>query len=79
MKKVIFIPGFTGNSKDIQIIKSTLKNFKIIYFDYNTRLKSPLDETAKKLKKFIDNLKLNKGIQNILIFSCMELFSFGHQ
>ena len=60
MKKVIYVPGFIGKPKDTRVIKPALVNFEFIYFDYDTSLKEPLDKIARKLKRFINNLKLGE-------------------
>jgi hypothetical protein len=60
MKKVIFVPGFYGGKYQIWLIKIILKNFELIYFQYNTTLKESIEKIAKQLKNFINNLKLNK-------------------
>ncbi len=60
MKKVIYVPGYAGGIRDIKALKK-LKDFEVIYFSYDTTLKEPIEKIAGKLKKFIDNLKLEKG------------------
>jgi len=53
MKKVIFIYGFTGSKKDSETAKKVLDNYKVICFEYNSRLRQSLDEIAKELDNFI--------------------------
>ena len=67
MKKVIYIPGFTGGRRDMQGFKDALKDFQLIYFDYDTFLKEPLEETAEKLEKFIDGINWNDGEKGAII------------
>jgi esterase/lipase len=61
MKKVIYVPGYIGSMWDVRALRKKLKDFELIYFDYDTSLKDSIEKTAKKLKKFIDNIKLGEG------------------
>jgi triacylglycerol esterase/lipase EstA (alpha/beta hydrolase family) len=58
MRKVVFVPGYMGKLKDAKIIKKNLNNFELIYFDYDTQLREPLEYTAEKLKRLIESFKL---------------------
>ncbi|MDO8528510.1 MAG: alpha/beta hydrolase [Nanoarchaeota archaeon] len=61
MKKVIVVPGFLEPKKDKGLIKPLFKEFDIIFFNYDNKLNEPLEESSKKLKKFVDSLKLKKN------------------
>lgn len=61
MKKIIIVPGFLEARRDRGFIKSLLKNFNVIFFNYNNKLNEPLEKSSKKLRKFIDSLNLNKN------------------
>ncbi len=62
MKKVIIVPGFLEPKTNRGIIKSLFKEFDLIFFPYdNKKLKEPLEEDSKRLKKFIDSLHLKKN------------------
>ncbi len=67
MEKVIYIPGFTGGRRDIQGLKKALGNFQLIYFDYDTGLKEPLERTAGKLEEFIEDIKWDNGEKGAII------------
>ncbi len=60
MKKVIFIAGMYGGKRDQFILQKILKNFKVIYFPYNTKLYETFETIAKQLDYFIKNLNLKK-------------------
>lgn len=66
-QKVILISGFTGGRRDLWMFKKVLKDFEIIYFNYNTELYQPIEEIANELWKFIDKLKLLKNEKVSLI------------
>jgi pimeloyl-ACP methyl ester carboxylesterase len=66
MKKVIFVPGFTGGKRDMYVIKRKLRNFELIYFSYDTWLNKGIEDYSKELKKFIDSLKLKKEKASII-------------
>ncbi len=57
MKKVIFIYGFEGYKNQSKTAKSIFNN--LICFEYNSKLKQPLEEITKELDDFI-NLKIKK-------------------
>jgi predicted peptidase len=61
MKKIIIVPGFLEQKKDKGLIKPLLKDFNVIFFDYDNKLNKPLEESSKKLKKFVDSLHLKKN------------------
>jgi triacylglycerol esterase/lipase EstA (alpha/beta hydrolase family) len=62
MKKVIFITGYLGSRLDYIFLEHSLKDkFELIYFDYNTTLKSKIETIAKQLQKFINSTKLKKN------------------
>ncbi len=61
MRKIIIVPGFLEPRKDRGLIKHLLKDFNLIFFDYNRKLNEPLEESSKKLKKFVDSLHLKKN------------------
>lgn len=68
MKKVIYVPGFTGGRRDLQGFKAALKDeFEVLYFDYDTFLKDSLEENAGKLEKFIESLSWNDGEKGAII------------
>jgi hypothetical protein len=70
MKKIIFIPGFSGGKRDMYILKKVFKEFDILYFPYDTKLTENLEEYAIQLKNFVNELKLKKGEKvSIISFS----------
>lgn len=62
MKKVIFLPGFTGGKRDMWLTKKMLKNFEVLYFNYDTGLNKKIEDIAKKLDYFVKkNVKGEKA------------------
>jgi hypothetical protein len=61
MKKIIVVPGFLEPKKDRGLIKPLLKDFDVIFFNYDNKLSESIEENSKKLKKFIDSLHLKKN------------------
>jgi esterase/lipase len=53
MKKVIFVYGFMNSNKDSQTARKVLDNYNVICFEYDSGLKQPIEEIAKKLDDFI--------------------------
>ncbi|MFA5953734.1 MAG: hypothetical protein WC812_04015 [Candidatus Pacearchaeota archaeon] len=60
MQKIVYISGFTGGKRDIFLSKRILKDYKMIYFKYNTFLIQRVEEIGKELQKFIKSINLNK-------------------
>lgn len=60
MKKVIFICGMSGGKRDIFLIEKILKGFNVKYFPYDVWFSDTIEQSAKKLKNFIDKLNLKK-------------------
>jgi len=75
MKKVLFIPGFTGGKRDIYVIKRKLKNFELIYFPYDTWLNKKIEIYAKELKRFIDGFKLKNEKISLIGVSAGEIIA----
>jgi len=67
MQKIVFIGGFFGTKFDHIVFKKIMKNYKIICFQYNTKLIDSIPNIAKDLDKFIKSLKLeNKEKINMI-------------
>ncbi len=60
MKKVIFVCGMSGGKRDMFLIKHILKDFNVIYFPYDVWLNETIEQSAKRLEKFVNELNLNK-------------------
>jgi len=71
MNKVIFIPGFLRKTGAPAPLKRVLgKNFEVIDFVYDTSGRTKIEVLAKRLKKFIDKIHLEKEEKiNIIAFS----------
>ena len=67
MKKIIFVCGMGGGKRDMFLIKNILKEFKIIYFPYDVWLNETIEQSAKKLKIFIDRLNLKEKVSIISV------------
>ncbi len=50
-----------GGKRDMFLIKKILKDFDVIYFKYDSTLMQSIENLAKKLKNFVDGLKLKKN------------------
>jgi triacylglycerol esterase/lipase EstA (alpha/beta hydrolase family) len=61
MKKIVFISGLSGKRRNVFLVKRILKNFDVEYFEYDTKLVEKIQTLAKKLKEFIDKIKLRKN------------------
>lgn len=66
MKKAIFIYGFMGSKRDSEVAKKVLNNHDLICFEYNSKLKQPLEEIAGELDDFIISKTNQKEKVNIL-------------
>ena len=54
----VYFGGGTPSLVSAKMIKKILKNNELIYFPYNTKLTENLEDYAKELDLFINNLKL---------------------
>jgi len=78
MKKVIFVDGFYSSGIGSYLFMKTLmrSNFMMIPFKYESRGYEKIESIAKKLKFFIDDLKLKKNEKiSIASFSMGGLIS----
>ena len=66
-KKIIFIGGFFGTKFDHLLFKKILSDYELIIFQYDTRLLESIEVLSRKLKSFIDLLKLRKNEKIIII------------
>lgn len=62
--KTIFIYGFTGSKKDSIIAKKIFDN--LLCFEYNSKLKQPLEEIAEELNLFIKSKTKNSEKVNLI-------------
>ncbi len=60
MNKVVFLYGFTGSKKDSQTAKDIFSDYDLLCFEYDSKLRKPLEEIAKDLGGFI-NSKTSKN------------------
>lgn len=59
MKRLIFIYGFEGYQNQSKTAKDIFSDYDFLCFEYNSKLKQPIEEIAKELSSFINN-KTNK-------------------
>lgn len=66
MKKIIFIYGFEGYKQQERVAKKILSDYDLICFEYDSKLKQPLEEITEELDNFINSNTNKKEKVNLI-------------